>query len=78
MEVQHSEFASTQQQISLATTKEDSFMKRLQERDSEVAELSLKLRQISAEVEDLRKRDAVKCHDNDSLISDLQTLTKEN
>ena len=71
LEFQHSEFAQTRQQVSLATSKEEGYSQRLTERETEVADLRHRLNVTLAELEDLRKMDAIRSTDSDHLIQDL-------
>jgi chromosome segregation ATPase len=65
LETQNQEFSQTKQHISMISSKEESYSKRLQERDNEVANLKHRLRQATAELEDLHKNEAMRNMDND-------------
>jgi chromosome segregation ATPase len=65
LETQNQEFSQTRQHISMISNKEESYSKRLQERDNEVANLKHKLRQVSSELEELKRNEAMKNMDND-------------
>lgn len=62
----------------MISSKEESYSKRLQERDNEVANLKHRLRQATTELEDLHRNEAMRNMDNDWLVQDIQTITREN
>jgi len=78
MENQHSQFAETRQNLSLISGKEEGLQRRLDEREAELQELTTRNCQILSEVEDLRKNETIRGSDNERLINDIQTVTKEN
>lgn len=66
--------AKTDQQ----STKEDSFNKRIVERENEIREIGQKLMEVSKELEDTKEMLYYKNKELENLSNDIQVLTKEN
>lgn len=78
LEVQNKQNTESRQHISIIASKEESYERRLQEREKEIEELKKHLKSINKELHDLREMDNIKTHDTNQLANDVEILTREN
>lgn len=75
---QNAENTASKQRILFISSKEESYEKRLQEREKEIVELKRQYQILIKELHDMKEIDNIRAHDTNQLSSDVETLTREN
>lgn len=78
LENQNQEYTETQQKFSFVVEKEESYERRLTEREREIEELKKYIQSINQELHDLKEVDNIKTYDTNQLANDVDILTREN
>jgi len=78
LQTQNAENSVSKHKISVIASKEESYERRLIEREKEIDELKKQLNILNKELYDMREMESIKAHDTNQLSNDVETLTREN
>jgi len=78
LESQNKDYTESKHKISIISGKEESYERRLQEREREIAHLNKQVKEFNKKMHEFHEMDNIKTHDTNQLANDVEILTKEN
>ena len=70
--------SESKKRINILATKEESYERRLQEREREIEGLAKQLKNVSKELHEMKEIENIRVHDSNQLSNDVEILTREN
>jgi hypothetical protein len=78
LEQQNKDSIESKHKMTIISSKEESYERRLQEREREIEELKKHIQFINKELHNYKEMDNIKTHDTHQLSNDVEMLTREN